>query len=567
MFDFKDNQKIEFANSLDTMHNDFDESCNMIYWDFKRSPTSYHTALPTGRYHHTNSTMQYALMLLDDGSNENLQRAIKVLWQMVNLQDKDKNSDTCGIWSWYYEEPLDKMSPPDWNWADFIGKILIQVIKDYKNILPDDLVKALEETCDLACFSICRRQVPATYTNIALMDIYMTIVTGEQLEIDYAFDYGMEHLENFLLHTKSTGTFSEYNSPTYTIVALEELSRAKKDIKNIKAINMIDELLEICWEIILFHYHKKTCQWSGPHSRTYQTLKDTNDLVSILNTATDGYIKFPPNVAYKYKNLIHRCNIKCPQKVLEKFKQLPSEYDITDEYQSPEFNTMQKATSYMTDDFTLSSFRISTLWTQRRPLVAYMGNSKAPVFIRLRFLNNGHDFCSAMLHSNQKNGSVIGIVNISNDGGDTHPNLDMLEDKKFTTSDLRLRLEIYTENKINSDSWVSQGNFNTSIANNIIQYNIIRSNMDYENSGNCNAKFDYSYCNGINNFDCILYAGDEKEIDLDLYNEITVAFALSIQDYISNEISVNKDNDRLYIKTGNLECSALLKSVDLRNNI
>ena len=64
------------------------------------------------------------------------------------------------------------------------------------------------------------------------------------------------------IHKNKKG-FTEYNSPTYTIVALDELNRMQRHIVEPEAKRMIDELYEMGWEMIARHYHKPSGQWVG----------------------------------------------------------------------------------------------------------------------------------------------------------------------------------------------------------------------------------------------------------------------------------------------------------------
>ena len=52
---------------------------------------------------------------------------IKLYMDQVFGQDQDPQRRTYGIWPYHYEEPLDAMNKPDWNWADFIGVQLLQL--------------------------------------------------------------------------------------------------------------------------------------------------------------------------------------------------------------------------------------------------------------------------------------------------------------------------------------------------------------------------------------------------------------------------------------------------------
>jgi hypothetical protein len=108
-----------------------------------RSPFSspgYHTTIKQADFiHSTRESMRYALALLDTELEENKQRAFDIIEKIVSLQDTDRSRSTFGIWSWFYEESLDQMSPPDWNWADFIGKQLVLAISRHGERFPDQL--------------------------------------------------------------------------------------------------------------------------------------------------------------------------------------------------------------------------------------------------------------------------------------------------------------------------------------------------------------------------------------------------------------------------------------------
>ena len=68
-------------------------------------------------------------------------RAVAIVDQLLSLQDVDPFSRTYGIWSWYLEEPLSEMAPPDWNWADFCGARLAMILTYHADSLPAELVE------------------------------------------------------------------------------------------------------------------------------------------------------------------------------------------------------------------------------------------------------------------------------------------------------------------------------------------------------------------------------------------------------------------------------------------
>lgn len=69
-------------------------------------------------------------------------------------------------------------------------------------------------------------------------------------------EYANKRLKKFYEYTQEKGGFSEYNSPTYSIVAIDELNRMQRHIVEPEAKRMIDELYAKCWEMIARHYHK-----------------------------------------------------------------------------------------------------------------------------------------------------------------------------------------------------------------------------------------------------------------------------------------------------------------------
>ncbi|MBL7373529.1 hypothetical protein INQ23_29865, partial [Escherichia coli] len=70
---------------------------------------------------------------------------------------------------------------------------------------------------------IMRRDVGPAYTNISVMGARVTLAAGELMRDAKLLDYGRKRLTGLLDYTRQQGGFNEYNSPTYTMVALEEV--------------------------------------------------------------------------------------------------------------------------------------------------------------------------------------------------------------------------------------------------------------------------------------------------------------------------------------------------------
>jgi hypothetical protein len=272
-----------FLRALERQDKSYDPNERMLRAPF--SSPGYHTTLRGGSVHRTRETLEYAVALLDSGEPERLKRAEAILRRVIGLQDQDPNSRAYGIWSWFLEEPLDKMWPPDWNRADFCGTQLLQVAIDHADRLPSDLRQQVKDSILHAARSIVRRNVGPGYTNIALLGTYVTLVVGERFEVSDLLNYGRQHLRRFHEYTKEKGSFSEYNSPTYTCVAIEEISRMMQHVRAAESQKPLQELNEFAWHHVARRFHPPTRQWSGPPSRAYSTFLRTSTLASTWREA------------------------------------------------------------------------------------------------------------------------------------------------------------------------------------------------------------------------------------------------------------------------------------------
>ncbi|MCL5281819.1 MAG: hypothetical protein M1376_18130 [Planctomycetes bacterium] len=428
-----------FLRALEKEDRNYDPSAQMLRTPY--SSPGYHTTLQGGFVHSTRSSLDYAVALLDSGDPERLKRAELVLRRVIALQDQEPNSRTYGIWSWFLEEPLDKMSPPDWNWADFCGTQLLQVAIDHMDRLAEDLRPKVRDSILHAARSIVRRNVGPGYTNIALMGTYVTLVAGERFNVPDLADYGRQRLQRFYDYTREKGSFTEYNSPTYTLVAIDEISRMIQHVRDESSQRLLKELNTFAWRHVARHFHPPTKQWAGPHSRCYSTLLRPGTLAAIQR-ANAGRLQFLPE-AEAWESLdAHRLKLDCPTELYYYFTSLTAprtEVEAFERNASTEHDIV--GTTYLHPDFTLASVDIGDLWNQRRPLLAYWNTPSGPAALRLRFLHDDYDYSSASLFTVQDRADILGAVLFATDRGDTHISLDKIINATITARDLRLRLQ------------------------------------------------------------------------------------------------------------------------------
>jgi len=420
--------------ALVSQHTRYNEAERMIGRPF--SSPGYHTTLKGGTVHPTRDSLNYALMLLDSGNDEYVRRAEEILERVIALQDQDRSSRTHGIWSWFLEEPLSVMSPPDWNWADFCGAALLQALVDHGGRLSPKLREAISTSLRHACESIKKRDVKPSYTNIAIMGAFVTLVAGERLGWADMEEYGIERVRRFHEFTMNTGWFLEYNSPTYTIVAIEELARLQHYARHAVSRKQVDQLLHIAWREIAEHFHPPSGQWTGPHSRAYRSLMNAHTR-SFIENASEGRIDLDGKPS---SSLRHRVPIRLPAELDALFIQLTLPREVKRTYTTGA-NPLQ-ATTWLDPSFALGTINRGEMWNQRRNLIAYWGDAKSPAYLHLRVLRDGYDFSAATFHAAQVKGTTVFSLTFSTDGGNTHLSIDRLKNATVNASDLRVRFEL-----------------------------------------------------------------------------------------------------------------------------
>ncbi|HBM80641.1 MAG TPA: hypothetical protein DD426_07380 [Clostridiaceae bacterium] len=528
-----------FIRALNKWNALYDENEMMVKKPF--SSPGYHTKLKEEFVHPTRDSLSYAVALLDSGIEKYRLRAIDILKKVISLQDKNPSHDTYGIWSWFYEEPLDKMSPPDWNWADFCGKELLQVASDHKSRIPGDIFNTVKSSILCACKSIMKRNMGPHYTNISIMGTYVTLFAGELFGEDEIFSYAKKRLIGLHKYNMDNGDFTEYNSPTYTMVALEDISRMLNQIKDKECIRMIKDLNDMGWRCMAHHFHQPTGQWSGPHSRCYSSIQG-KELWSKIQLSVGEGLQLLPEDEVEAGIETYRIRLRCPDKYkvyFEKFCGARTEKSIYVKKSSG--RKSETAICYIDKYYSIGTFYKSDFWNQRRAFVAYFGTRERPICLRLRCLHDGYDYSSGTICSVQSKGRVLSAINFATDGGDTHCNLDMVENATIGAKDLRLRFEITglrEENGVPS-KW-TDGCISIASENVILKLKVL-----YSSFGDNDICYKVQNEDGKIYLDIILYSGEKKNICFkDLKASCTMAFFIgSIKEDVDASDAICQIND------------------------
>ena len=424
----------------------FDAELGLIQETFKNP--GYHSRLATGTIvHPTRTSLDYAIDLLLRADPACDARAFAILDKIISLQDQDPVNPTYGIWSWNYEEPLEKMDPPDWNWADFCGFRIARALLAAGARFPDDLRHRAREALRHAAGSIYRRNIGPHYTNISIMGGVVTAVAGELLNEPRMLAYGRRRLARAAEHHRHQGGFNEYNSPTYTRVVITDCAEGLECVHDPEARSHIDYLFRAAWKTAADHFHPATGQWAGPHSRDYHVFQPTEfaDYVSLKTGVSVTAHPAAPEPGFRPRSAYRADGARCPEDLRARFAALPApELELRERFiRRATDDASAWGTTWLHTEACLGSVNRDFIWDQRRVLLGYWnGDDGNAVALRLRFLRDGREFASAYVLNNQRGPSVLSAVHFLLGRGEFHPVWGAPKDDVFTAEDLRLRYEL-----------------------------------------------------------------------------------------------------------------------------
>lgn len=414
-----------------------------------------YTKLDGKRAHPTRASIGYAAMLLEANDPEHRERACQIIRKILSLQDTNERSLTYGLWSWYAEEPLDKMFMPDFNWAAFIGKTLLYIIIHHDAQLPPALQKDVREAIQRACMCIRRRPLHMGYTNIAAMTSYVLLVAGERLEDPTLLACGRKQFDAWYEYTTSLGSFTEFNSPTYTSVAIGVVSRMMTDILDPDRRAKARQLNWMLWTHRARRFHAPTWQLAGPFSRSYTQLPGSGfgrlirpgpdsgaELVSAdalpLDVGDWRSPRRPPRDVARYLGALTQ-----PREEVEIFFQAGHRLLNGMGNKSSRVSHIPiLGTTYLHPRFSLGTVNFIDFWEQHRNLMAYWGTRREPAYLTLRCMNGRRGFCSAVFASVQRGGDVLAAVVFVTDRGNRYIDLDKLPRQTLKCTSLRIEFEL-----------------------------------------------------------------------------------------------------------------------------
>lgn len=446
-------RKEQLEKKLAGLHAMYDGAERLIGERRKEMLAGYHSKI-TGMVHGTNISAEYAAAVFYAGQKEYYGRAEDIFIRLCGLQDTREGSATFGLWPYYAEESLEKMEAPDYNFADFIGKHFIYALEEHASELSKKTADMMRTAVRNAVRCSIKRNVSPDYSNISMMSCMTIISAGELLGDDDITVNGKARLKKAYEYNTCCGAFSEYNSSTYTPLAIAELTRMLMYFKDEECRRIASELNDMAWENLSLYYSRTIGELAPPQKRCYRDL-DNGELAAFLYFATGGRAGScggAEELGLPYLML----PIKCPERMLGNFERtgprfMKKRYYKKNSIRTPDEDTVivrnidspdLYAYTYMDDDFAAGAFDKSDLWYQRRTCSAVWNSGGTHRGFRLRCINGGHDFCSGVVSAAMDGPAVIGCAGFVNDHGSRHYILDKEKAARFETDRLEFVFEL-----------------------------------------------------------------------------------------------------------------------------
>ncbi len=203
-------------------------------------------------------------LLWRDGSHDR-DAAAAVLRGVLDLQYEDgPDSKLHGVWRRRQGE-----TEHDSNWREFVGCGLILILETFPDRLPADLVGDMRAALLRAAEGAARRNVGATYTNIALMSAFLLDYVGTKEGREDLQQTGREKAEAVHDLFSRHKTFHEYNSPTYYGVDLMALALWREHARSERLRELGRSMEAELWRDIGAFYHADMRNMCGPFVRAY----------------------------------------------------------------------------------------------------------------------------------------------------------------------------------------------------------------------------------------------------------------------------------------------------------
>lgn len=222
-------------------------------------------AIDNGVFHSAWQSAAYAVALVESGSREAIARAEAVIEAVLNCQDVDARSPHYGNFRWEHED----LAVEDLNAVQFVLIRFIPLLLSRSEDLSPALVERMKARIRLGLDAIRRIDVSPVYSNIVAQDIANSILGGELLRLPEYTRRGVAKLKRWLVVIDESGIPHEYNSPTYSFVCIEALSKIVEFAEHQEAALLARLIITRIGLSVALRLHPETGRLAPPHCRAY----------------------------------------------------------------------------------------------------------------------------------------------------------------------------------------------------------------------------------------------------------------------------------------------------------
>ena len=208
------------------------------------------------------SVFSYARALCQ--ARQHPERLQRLMALGIEAQDKDPKSRTYGNLKWYWRDP----GVTDQNAVEFCTQDAAAIWILDRQWMPPPAREALRRWLALSAEGSLRHLVPASYTNISLLNAGNLVVLGELLDRPEVTQEGSWRLDALCRWTWAFG-ISEYDSATYYVTDLDGLRVLESFAHQDRCRRQTRALMELFWSDLAANFFLPAGRLSGPHSRSY----------------------------------------------------------------------------------------------------------------------------------------------------------------------------------------------------------------------------------------------------------------------------------------------------------
>jgi len=195
----------------------------------------------TGTFHSVVQSAALAESLVRHGDRQNIATTEKVIAAVIACQITDSNDPHFGNFLWEKETEVVE----DLNAVEFVLFRFIPLLIEFPDRFSPETRDSMLNSIRHGLTAIERIDVHLLYTNIVLKDICNSCLGGELLGDKRIAKRGYLKMRNWFDRTRRSGMPTEYNSPPYTMLAIEILGRLSSTTvqEQTKVLSPVPELL------------------------------------------------------------------------------------------------------------------------------------------------------------------------------------------------------------------------------------------------------------------------------------------------------------------------------------